>query len=242
VGELVGCPVATDLIADTPDRADEGAVIAGVHLAAKVIDIDVHDIRHGVEVELPDLLDDGRPCDRLSLMPHQEFEKCKFLGTELDRVSSTLYGVGYAVDLEITDFEHSPAGTAPAAENSADARGQFRKRKRLRQGVIGAGIEQAHSIFRETRTGHHENGQVGFLGANMAKNVEPGFGRQIEIQNYKIVRLVRRKTLGFPTVRDHMYGELFLLQPLMEKFRQRRVIFSDKNAHRLTPNIKFGRG
>jgi len=91
-------------------------------------------------------------------MPHQEFEKCKFLGTELDRVSSTLYGVGYAVDLEITDFEHSPAGTAPAAENSADARGQFRKRKRLRQGVIGAGIEQAHSIFRETRTGHHENG------------------------------------------------------------------------------------
>jgi hypothetical protein len=39
-----------------------------------------------------------------------------------------------------------------------------------------------------------------------------------------------------------MYGELFLLQPLMEKLRQRRVIFSDKNAHRLTPNIKFGRG
>jgi hypothetical protein len=27
---------------------------------------------------------------------------------------------------------------------------------------------------------------------------------------------------------------LFLLQPLMEKLRQRRVIFSDKNAHRHT--------
>jgi hypothetical protein len=39
-----------------------------------------------------------------------------------------------------------------------------------------------------------------------------------------------------------MYGELFLLQPLMEKLRQRRVIFSDKNAHRHTPENKFGRG
>ena len=39
-----------------------------------------------------------------------------------------------------------------------------------------------------------------------------------------------------------MYRELFLLQPLMEKLRQRRVIFSDKNAHRQTPDDKFGRG
>jgi hypothetical protein len=28
----------------------------------------------------------------------------------------------------------------------------------------------------------------------------------------------------------------------MEKLRQRRVIFSDKNAHRQTPDDKFGRG
>jgi hypothetical protein len=27
---------------------------------------------------------------------------------------------------------------------------------------------------------------------------------------------------------------LLLLQPLAQKFRKRRVIFSDKNAHRLT--------
>jgi hypothetical protein len=175
-------------------------------------------------------------------MTHEEFKKGKFLRAQLDRVPSPLDGVGHAVDLEIANFEHSTARATPSSEHSADARGQFRKRKRLRQGIVGAGIEQAHPFFREARSSNHENGQVGFLRTNVAKNVEAGFGRQIEIQNYKIVRLVRRKTLGFPTVRDHMYGELFLLQPLMEKLRQRRVIFSDKNAHRLTPNIKFGRG
>jgi uroporphyrinogen-III synthase len=33
-----------------------------------------------------------------------------------------------------------------------------------------------------------------------------------------------------------------LLEPLVQKFSQRRVIFSDKNAHRLTQNTRFGRG
>jgi hypothetical protein len=39
-----------------------------------------------------------------------------------------------------------------------------------------------------------------------------------------------------------LHGKLFLKQPLMEKLRQRCVIFSDKNAHRHTPENKFGRG
>jgi hypothetical protein len=31
-----------------------------------------------------------------------------------------------------------------------------------------------------------------------------------------------------------VYRELLLFQPLVQKFRQRRIIFSDKNAHWLT--------
>jgi hypothetical protein len=76
----------------------------------------------------------------------------------------------------------------------------------------------------------------------VAKNVQAAFRGQIEIQDYEVVRLVGSKTLGFLSLRDHVYRELFLLQPLMEKLRQRRVIFSDKNAHRQTPDDKFGRG
>jgi hypothetical protein len=150
--------------------------------------------------------------------------------------------VSDAIDLQIGDFEHGAAGAAAAAKNGADAGRELGKGEGLRQGIVGAGIEQADMIFREARPDDHQDGQIGFLRTNVAENLQAAFRGQIEIQDYKVVRLVGSETLGFPTVRDHVYGKLFLLQPLMEKLRQRRVIFSDKNAHRQTPDDKFGRG
>jgi hypothetical protein len=46
--------------------------------------------------------------------------------------------------------------------------------------------------------------------------------------------LVGSQLLRLRSIGNHLYRELLLFQPLVQKFRQRRIIFSDKNAHRLT--------
>lgn len=70
--------VAAELVADAANRSNEGAVVSGVDLAAEIVDVDVHDVRHGVEIEFPNLLDDRAARNRLALMTHQEFQQRKF--------------------------------------------------------------------------------------------------------------------------------------------------------------------
>jgi hypothetical protein len=146
------------------------------------------------------------------------------------------------VDFEIADLKHGASGTAASTKNGANSCGKFRKGEGPGQIIVGTCIEQADTLFRKIRRRDHQDGQVRLLRANVAQKFEAGLCRKIEIQYDEIVRLVRSQTLGFPAVRDHLHGKLFLLQPLMEKFRQRCVMLSDKNAHWHTPNSKFERG
>lgn len=80
-GSLVADAVAPDLIANPPDRTDEGAFVAQIDFAPEVINIDVDDIGHGVKIELPNLFDNRSARDRLALMEDEELEQGKLLGT-----------------------------------------------------------------------------------------------------------------------------------------------------------------
>ena len=51
--------VSADLVADAANRSNQGAVVSGIHFAAQIVDIPIHDVGHGVKIEFPDLLDDG---------------------------------------------------------------------------------------------------------------------------------------------------------------------------------------
>jgi hypothetical protein len=45
------------LIADAANGLNEGTVVAKIHLAPKIVDIDIYDVRHDVQIKLPDLLE-----------------------------------------------------------------------------------------------------------------------------------------------------------------------------------------
>jgi hypothetical protein len=66
--------------------------------------------------------------------------------------------------------------------------------------------------------------------------------RKIQIENRQIVWLVGSQLFRFPSIGHHVYGELLLLKPLTQQFRQRRVIFCHKNAHRLTRTTQILEG
>lgn len=81
---------------------------------------------------------------------------------------------------------------------------------------------------------HDQDGQIGLSRTNPAKNVQTVLALEIQVEQDKIVRLVDGQPLSFRLAGNDLNREMFLLQPLMEKIRQRRVIFREKNAHRLT--------
>src|SRR5260370_16638015 len=80
--------VSANLVADAANRSNEGAVVTGIDLAAEIVDVNVDDVRHGVKIEFPHLLDDGCAGNRLAFMAHQEFQQSKFLWTEINVLAS----------------------------------------------------------------------------------------------------------------------------------------------------------
>jgi hypothetical protein len=108
--------VPSDLITNSTNGPNQGPVIARID-PAQVVNVDVHNVSHCVEIELPQLLDNRRACDRLPFVAHEELEESKFLGTKLDRMASALHGVRDAVDFQIPDLEHGSPGLASATEN-----------------------------------------------------------------------------------------------------------------------------
>jgi hypothetical protein len=69
---------------------------------------------------------------------------------------------------------------------------------------------------------------------NQPQNIQFVGSGQIQVQEHEVVRLVANQTLRLFSVGNYLYGKLLLFQLLVQKLGQRRVIFSDKNAHRLT--------
>src|SRR5260370_24155662 len=144
--------VATDLVADAANRSNEGAVVTRIHLAAKIVDVHVHDVRHGAKIEFPDLLDNGRAGNGLALVPHQEFKQSEFLATEIDVVTSAAHGAIDTVDCEIFDLENRAGVAASSAQNAANARGKFGKGEVLCEVIIRAGTESATALLQHART------------------------------------------------------------------------------------------
>lgn len=92
------CATTSDLIANASNGANKWAVIAGVDFAAEIVDVDIHDIGHGVKIEFPHLLDDRGARNGLAFMAHEEFEEGEFLGAEIDGMAPALDDMGNTID------------------------------------------------------------------------------------------------------------------------------------------------
>src|SRR6266700_3720427 len=117
--------VSTNLVAYAANRSNEGAVVSGNYVAAKVFDVHIHDVGHCIKIEFPDLLDDGCAGNGLALVAHQEFKQSEFLGAEINVVTSAAHGMTDTIDFEVLNLENRARGPASPAQNSANARGKF---------------------------------------------------------------------------------------------------------------------
>src|SRR5713226_3956304 len=182
--------VSANLVADAADRSNEGAVVTGIDLAAEIVDVDVHDVRHGVKIEFPYLLDNGSARNGLALVAHQEFQQSEFLRAKIDVVAAAAHGMTDAIDFEVFNLENCACGPCSSAQNSANARGKFGESKRFCDVIVRPGIKSADALLDHARAGHNHYWQIRPLGANPAQNIQPASSRQIEIEEHKIVALV----------------------------------------------------
>src|SRR5206468_13126490 len=86
-----------------PDAAhgmDEGVRFISVYLPAEPPNIDVDDVCHRIEVQVPDVLQQQRARDDLPGVTHEVREQLELLRQQLDYSASAVRGAGQKVHLQ----------------------------------------------------------------------------------------------------------------------------------------------
>lgn len=93
-----------DLVAFAPYRFDQLALKASIDLCAQATHMSLDDIGFGIEVKLPDSFEKHGSRDHSVSVFHQEFEKPKLRGLQVDGFSSARDGTAQLIDLEVAHF------------------------------------------------------------------------------------------------------------------------------------------
>src|SRR6478609_4419523 len=94
---------STDAISDAADRMDQRIGLGIVDLAADPPDIDVDDVGGGIEMQIPDVLEQHRTRDDAALVADQIFEQLEFPRQQRNLPAATARAARDQVDGEIAN-------------------------------------------------------------------------------------------------------------------------------------------
>src|SRR5579863_3968798 len=75
---------STDAKPDAANGVDQRVSLLAVHFAADAADINVDDVGRGIEVQIPDMLQEHRPRHHVALVADQIFEHLELARQQLD--------------------------------------------------------------------------------------------------------------------------------------------------------------
>ena len=180
----------TDHVPAPPDCVQELATsLERGHLGAQPRDMNVDDVRLGVEVIFPDIFQQHRAGHDLPRVAHQILEETKLARLKLDRRARSLSGPGQQIKLEVADgdFGFHGAGITPSNER-VHAREQFGEGAGLRQVVVATGPQSLDPVVDiGKRTEEQDRCRVALL-AHRAHELDPIELRQHAVNHRNVVR------------------------------------------------------
>src|ERR1700730_6740028 len=96
---------STEHVPYATNRMDQRIGLLAVDLATHAPDIDVDDIGRGIEMQIPDVLQQHRPGYDAALVANQIYEKLEFPGEQQDVPAAPARGPRHQVDREIADAQ-----------------------------------------------------------------------------------------------------------------------------------------
>src|SRR5499433_1688832 len=128
-------------------RVDEGVRSSPIHLPSQAANIDVDDVRHGIEMQIPDVLQEQRARNDLTRVANEIRQELELLRQQLDLPPLAAHGAGEQVHLQVAHpqerlLHHGGA----AAGQRIDASEQLGKGKGLDQIIVAACAQAADAI------------------------------------------------------------------------------------------------
>src|SRR5258707_15707430 len=96
---------STETVPDTAHRVDQRIGLLAVDFATHAPDIDVDDICRGIEMEIPDVLQQHGPGYHAAFVANQIFQKLEFPGKKENRLAAPAAGTRHQDDRQSADPE-----------------------------------------------------------------------------------------------------------------------------------------
>src|SRR5262249_18196373 len=139
---------STKAISDAADGVDQRIGLAVVDLAPDATDIDVDDVGGGIEMQVPDMLQQHRAGDDAAFVADQIFEQLEFARQQRNLPAATAGAAADQVDREIANAQDGLLDDSfAAAPERLQARQQFDEGEWLDQIVVAAGAQAAHAVI-----------------------------------------------------------------------------------------------
>src|ERR1700688_4475422 len=138
---------STETVPDAANRMDQRIGLLAVDFATHAPDIDVDNICRGIEMKIPDMLQQHGAGYHAAFVMHQILQKLKLPRQEGDVLAAPADGPRHQVDREIADTQDGflDDGVAASAER-LDACQQLDERERFHQIVVAAGTQAANPV------------------------------------------------------------------------------------------------
>src|SRR6185369_7223170 len=222
---------STETVPCAANRMDQRIGLLAVDLATHAPDIDVDDICGGIEMKIPDVLQQHGPGYDAAFVAHQILEKLKLPGKKRNILATPAGGPRHQVECEIADTQDRLLDNGvTASAKRLDPRQEFDERKRLDQIVIAAGPQAAYPIVDFSECTDDQDGCGDALSTELTHD-----GNAVDIRQHAVDRDDGIAASGAATQRFVAAGgQIHLVTAGLERFHELvggfRVILNDQNA------------
>ena len=137
--------------------------------------MDIDHVAIGVEVHVPYFLEEGRAPNDLLGMEQKVLEQLKFLRREIQSLIVHHCDVTQPIQGDRAITQHLEAFRTASSEKRSDAGHELVELKRLREIIIGAGVQSADYVFGCVTRREHQDRSGPALSSELAATWKPFF-------------------------------------------------------------------
>ena len=184
---------------------------------AQVGDVDVDDVRAGVEVEAPDVAQELFAAEYLARVAQEHLREGELAGRQVHPLAVDLGATGAVVQHQAAMFQvvdRCSRGFGFGPEPQPDPGQKFLEGERFRHVVVGAALQPRHPVGHRRAGREHDHRRRHPLAADAFQHLEPVDVRQPDVQDDQREVAVHRQRGPHLTGGRGLGGESCRLQPL----------------------------
>src|SRR6266566_3739413 len=225
--------VLAEAVADPAYGLDRTAVERPVDLVAQVPDVDVDEIRAGLEAELPGAFEQLASRQSLAAPAEQQLEQGELLRRQLELRLAAPGAPGRRIEAQIARLQKRRAFRGRTANEGSEARQQLRERERLQQVVIRARVEAVDAIADRIARGEHQHRCPDALLAKLPAGREAVESGQHHVEDDRVVRCRAGHPEGVLAARSDVCDMALFAQAARDEGCHLRLVFDHEHTHRL---------